>query len=138
MDDKLVRELLADHSRNPRNYGELGDPDIEWQTDNPQCLGPTHPEGDQVRLFARLSDDTPRVVETVRFTGQGCTLSQATASLVTEQMTGTPVTDVLEWDSETLEDLVGMELTPSRLKCAELALVAFRTGIEEQTETLSG
>lgn len=133
MDDKLVRELLADHSRNPRNYGELEDPDIEWQTDNPQCVGPTHPEGDQVAVSATLSDDTPRVVETVRFTGRGCTLSQATASLLTEQMTGTPVADVLEWDSETLEDLVGMELTPSRLKCAELALVAFRQAMQDRT-----
>ncbi len=75
MDDKLVRELLADHSRNPRNYGELEDPDIEWQADNPQCVGPTHPEGDQVAVSAIVSDDTPRIVETVRFTGRGCTLS---------------------------------------------------------------
>ncbi len=71
------------------------------------------------------------VVETVRFTGEGCTLSQATASLLTEQMIDTPVTDIVGWDSETLEDLVGMELTPSRLKCAELALVAFRAALEE-------
>lgn len=136
MDDRLVRELLADHSRNPRNYGPLPDPDVECGTDNPQCVGPTHPEGDQVTVAATLSDDTPPVVEAVRFRGQGCTLSQATASLLTEQMTGTPVTEVIEWDSETLEGLVGMELTPSRLRCAELALVAFRNAIEDH-ETVS-
>jgi nitrogen fixation NifU-like protein len=129
MDDRLVRELLADHSRSPRNYGPLTDPDVEQQADNPQCVGPTHPEGDQVTVAATLSDDTPPIVETVRFTGEGCTLSQATASLLTEQMTGVPVTDVVEWDSETIEDLVGMELTPSRLRCAELALVAFREAV---------
>ncbi len=131
MEDRLVRELLADHSRNPRNYGELTASDIERQTDNPQCVGPTHPEGDQVTVAATLSEGTPPVVETVRFTGRGCTLSQATASLLTEQMTGTPVPEVVGWDSETLEDLVGMELTPSRLKCAELALVAFRKAVQD-------
>lgn len=131
MNDKFVQELLADHSRNPRNYGTLSDPDIEWQTDNPQCVGPTHPEGDQVSIAATLSEDTPPVVDTVRFTGAGCTLSQAAASLLTEQMVGTPVTEVIEWDSETIEELVGMELTPSRLKCAELALVAFRKAIDD-------
>jgi len=126
MEDRLVRERLADHSQNPRNYGELSDPDIRHQTENPQCVGPTHPEGDQVTIEVVLSEDTPPVVDTVRFTGQGCTLSQAAASLLTERMVGTAATDVIEWDSEMLEELVGMELTPSRLKCAELALIAFR------------
>ncbi len=60
-------------------------------------------------------------------------VSQATASLLTEQMTGTPVADVLEWDSETPENLAGMGLTPSRLKCAELALVAFRQAVQDRT-----
>ncbi|QFU84703.1 iron-sulfur cluster assembly scaffold protein [Natronorubrum aibiense] len=134
MNNSFVRELLADHSRNPRHYGELSSPDLEWQTDNPQCVGPTHPEGDQVTLTATLSEDTPPVVETVRFTGRGCTLSQATASLLTERMIGESVADILEWDSETLEELVGMDLTPSRLKCAELALMAFRKAVETHEE----
>jgi nitrogen fixation NifU-like protein len=78
-----------------------------------------------------LSDETPPVVETVQFTGRGCTLSQATASLLSEQMIGAPVTEIVEWDSETLEGVVGMDLTPSRLRCAELALVAFRNAAED-------
>lgn len=131
MDKTLIRELLADHSRNPRNYGTLTDPDIEHETSNPQCVGPTHPDGDEITVTVNLSDETPPVVETVQFTGRGCTLSQATASLLSEQMIGTPVTDIVEWDSETLEDLVGMDLTPSRLRCAELALVAFRNAAED-------
>lgn len=138
MDKTLIRELLADHSRNPRNYGTVTEPDIEHETDNPQCVGPTHPEGDEIRVTAKLSDETPQVVESVGFTGRGCTLSQATASLLTEQMIGTPVTDIVEWDSETLEDLVGMDLTPSRLKCAELALVAFRKAVEDGRGTADG
>lgn len=131
MDDGFVRELLADHQRNPRNYGQLEDPDFERQTENPQCVGPTHPEGDQVTLQVNFSEDDPPVVEAVRFTGAGCTLSQAAASLLTEQMVGTPVDEVLAWDGESIEDLVGMELTPARLQCAELALVAIRQAFRD-------
>lgn len=135
MDDRLVRELLTDHARNPRHYGDLSDPDIEWQATNPQCVGPTHPDGDQVTLQAVLSDDDA-VIEAVRFRGEGCTLSQAGASLLTEHMAGTPVADVLAWESDRVEERVGMELTPSRLRCAELALAAFRHGIEaRETDT---
>lgn len=131
MDDRLVRELLADHQRNPRNYGQLSDPDIEGQAENPQCVGPTHPEGDQVTLQATLSADDPPIVESVRFTGEGCTLSQAGASLLTEQLVRTPVDEVVAWDSDTIEELVGMQLTPPRLQCAELVLLAFRRGLDD-------
>ena len=131
MDDAFVRELLADHSRNPRNHGALADPDVDGRTENPRCVGPTHPEGDQVRVTATLSDEDPPVVEAVRFRGRGCTLSQATASLLSERMSGTPVREVVAWDGETLEETVGMDLTPSRLKCAELMLVAFRAGVAD-------
>lgn len=131
MDDALVRELLADHSRNPRHYGELPDPDVERRAENPQCVGPTHPTGDQVTLRMTLTDDDPPVVESVRFTGTGCTLSQASASLLTERLVGTAVDEALGWDRNTIESLVGMDLTPSRLQCAELALLAFRQGVAD-------
>jgi nitrogen fixation NifU-like protein len=139
MDDALVRELLADHARNPRNFGQLSDPDIDWEATNPQCVGPTHPEGDQVTVQATLSGDDPPSIQDIRFRGRGCTLSQATASLLTEQMSGTPLTEAITWDGDTIEEFVGMELTPSRLQCAELALVALRQGVETQglTEDLS-
>ena len=129
MDNKFVRELLGDHSRNPRNYGELQTPDLEAEMTNPQCVGPTHPEGDRVRLQATLSDDET-TVERVRFTGEGCTLSQAGASLLSEEMLGTPVSEIVEWDSDYIEEQVGMDLTPSRLHCAELILTAVRQAVD--------
>jgi len=131
MDNKFVRELLGDHSRNPRKYGELPDPDIEAEMTNPQCVGPTHPQGDRVRIQATLSDDST-IVENVRFTGDGCTLSQASASLLSQQMIGTAVSEIGEWDSEFIEEHVGMDLTPSRLQCAELILTAFRQALEDE------
>ena len=131
MDDKLVREMLGDHSRNPRHYGELQSPDIEAEMTNPQCVGPTHPDGDRVSLQVTLGDEG-NIVEAVRFTGDGCTLSQAGASLLSEQMVGSAVSEIIEWDNEYIEERVGMELTPSRLQCAELILSAFRQAIEDQ------
>lgn len=130
MDDKLVQEMLRDHSRNPRNYGELQSPDIEAEMTNPQCVGPTHPDGDRVSLQVALSDEG-NIVEAVRFTGDGCTLSQAGASLLSEQMVGTAVSEIIEWDNEHIEERVRMELTPSRLQCAELVLTAFRQAVED-------
>ena len=131
MDKKFVQELLGDHSRNPRNYGELESPDIEAEMTNPQCVGPTHPDGDRVRLQATLSDDGT-TVETVGFTGEGCTLSQAGASLLSEAMVGASVSEITEWDADYIEKHVGMDLTPSRLHCAELILTAFRQAVEEK------
>ena len=123
--------MLGDHSQNPRNYGEFQSPDIESEMTNPQCVGPTHPDGDRVSLQATLSDDES-TVEAVRFTGDGCTLSQAAASLLSEQMVDTAVSEINEWDSEYIEELVGMDLTPSRLQCGELVLAAFRQAVEDQ------
>ena len=136
MAKKFVQELLGDQSRNPRNYGELPEPDIEAEMTNPQCVGPTHPEGDQVRIQATLSDDES-TVETVRFTGDGCTLSQAAASLISAEMIGASVSEISEWDAEFIEERVGMELTPSRLQCAELILTAFRQALDEPTDSSS-
>ena len=136
MDKKFVQELLGDHSRNPRNYGELPEPDIEAEMTNPQCVGPTHPEGDRVRIQATLTDDES-TVETVRFTGDGCTLSQAAASLLSTEMIGGSVSEVNEWDAEYIEERVGMELTPSRLQCAELILTAFRQALDDPTDSSS-
>jgi nitrogen fixation NifU-like protein len=129
MTDAFVRELLADHSRNPRHYGRLSNPDLECETENPQCVGPTHPDGDRVAVDVRLSEDSPPTVEAVRFTGEGCTLSQATASLLAEGMVDTPLAEVLAWDGAFIEDHVGMELTPARLQCAELVLLAVRQAV---------
>ena len=131
MDDKLVEEMLRDHSRNPRHYGELNSPDVEAEVTNPQCVGPTHPDGDRVSLQVTLSDDG-NTVKDVRFTGDGCTLSQAGASLLSEQMVGTAVSEILGWDNEYIEERVGMELIPSRLQCAELLISAFRQAVENQ------
>ena len=99
MDDKLVEEMLRDHSRNPRHYGELKSPDVEAEVTNPQCVGPTHPDGDRVSLQVTLSDDG-NTVKNVRFTGSGLTLIQTGGALWSVQMVGTDVYEDLGWKNE--------------------------------------
>jgi len=128
MNNAYVRELLTDHSRNPQNYGTISDPDLSERVDNPQCVGPTHPEGDWISISLTVSDDEPHVIDSVRFEGAGCTLSQAATSLLTQQMKGTEIEEVRNWDREFIEQQVGMDLTPARLQCAELVVRAVRRG----------
>ncbi len=128
MNNAHVRERLADHRRHPRNYGSLSEPDLSERVENPQCVGPTHPNGDWVSVSLTVSDEEPHVIEAVRFEGAGCTLSQAAASLLTDQMGGTELDIVRRWDSEFIEQHVGMDLTPARLQCAELVVRAIQQG----------
>lgn len=128
MNNAYVRELLADHSSNPRNYGTVPKPDLSKRVDNPQCVGPTHPEGDWISLSLTVSEDEPHVIQSARFEGSGCTLSQAATSLLIQQMEGKKIEAVRNWDSEFIEQQVGMDLTPTRLQCAELAVRAIQLG----------
>lgn len=128
MNNTYVRELLADHSNNPRNYGPVSDPDLSEKVDNPQCVGPTHPDGDWVSVSLTVSDDESPVVESVGFEGAGCTLSQAATSLLTQEMTGKTIEEIRSWDSAFIEQQVGMDLTPTRLQCAELVVRAIQQG----------
>jgi len=128
MNNTYVRELLADHSNNPRNYGPVSDPDLSEKVDNPQCVGPTHPDGDWVSVSLTVSDDESPVVESVGFEGAGCTLSQAATSLLTQEMTGKTIEEIRSWDSAFIEQQVGMDLTPARLQCAELVVRAIQQG----------
>mgnify|MGYP000179036196 FL=1 len=128
MNNAYVRELLTDYSRNPQNYGTIADPDLSERVENPQCVGPTHPEGDWISISLIVSDNEQHVIDSVRFEGAGCTLSQAPTSLLTQQMKWTEIEEVRNWDREFIEQQVGMDLTPARLQCAELVVRAVRQG----------
>jgi nitrogen fixation NifU-like protein len=111
-------EVILDHWRNPRNKGRLESPDVVAVEANPVC-------GDVVRLELALKDGR---VEDVRFDGQGCAISQASASLLTEMIKGRPVDEVQGMrDEELLAALGGVIKT--RLSCALLPLRALRKGL---------
>lgn len=119
MDDSIYREQIIDLYENPLNYGELKDPDFSYEEDNPLC-------GDVIRIEIRL-DDENRVAE-VAWRGDGCAISQASASLLTEAIKGKSLDEVKGFTNEQLLELVGIPLSMARVKCALLSLKVLKAG----------
>jgi nitrogen fixation NifU-like protein len=134
MIQSFYREIVLDHFERPRNRRELEDANIEEHIDNPLC-------GDHVTVYANLQDDT---FEEVSFTGRGCSISQASASMLTEQLTGKSRDEADEkiqaflemMRTEEREDLgelaalKGIVQTPNRIRCATLAWEAMRRALD--------
>jgi len=110
--DSIYRDQILDHYRNPRNRGTLEHPDRTAFDSNPLC-------GDEIRVDLRLNGD---VVEEMRFTGRGCAISQAATSMLSEEVVGRTLDEVKALTRQDVLDLLGIPLTPVRLKCALLGL----------------
>jgi nitrogen fixation NifU-like protein len=117
--DDLYRENILDHFQNPRNYGRLNDPDISYEDDNPLC-------GDVIRLEIILDDQD--YVKEVAFSGDGCAISQASASMLTEEILGKSLEEVKQISKADILDMLGIQLGPVRIKCALLALKVLKAG----------
>ncbi|MEE9163238.1 MAG: SUF system NifU family Fe-S cluster assembly protein [Thermoplasmata archaeon] len=125
MSYEMYQEAILDHYQNPRNKGNLDPFDIWAREDNPLC-------GDEIALFLRLSDD--RVVEDVKFQGQGCAISQASASMLTVKLKGKTLEEVLAVDEDALLKTLGIPISHARLKCALLSLSTLRIGLRAYQE----
>jgi nitrogen fixation NifU-like protein len=110
--DQLYREYILDHYKNPRNFGDLPQPDAEFEDRNPLC-------GDEMGVQIKLAGDR---IEDLRFHGQGCAISQASASIISEELIGKTVAEVAEFDRNFVTEEIGLELSPTRLKCGLLGL----------------
>jgi len=115
----LYREHILDHYQNPRHHGELEDPDISQEEYNPLC-------GDRLVLQLKLEDDH---VADVKFHGEGCAISQASASMLTELVEGKSVDELKALTKEDILDMLGIPIGPVRLKCALLPLKALKAGV---------
>ena len=111
--DQLYREQILDHYKQPRNWGELEDPDYEFEDNNPLC-------GDVLKVQLKVDGDG--VVQDLRFSGAGCAISQASASLVSDEIKGMKVDDVVRLDREAVLELLGIDISATRMKCAMLGL----------------
>jgi nitrogen fixation NifU-like protein len=111
--DDLYREQILEHYKRPHNFGELADADLEFEDNNPLC-------GDELRVQLVLDDD--RRITDVAFSGHGCAISQASASLVSDEIKGMPVDDLLRLDKSFVLELLGIDISATRLKCALLSL----------------
>ncbi|HEX7078053.1 MAG TPA: SUF system NifU family Fe-S cluster assembly protein [Candidatus Eisenbacteria bacterium] len=117
--DDFFRQNILDHYQNPRNFGTLDHPDISAEDSNPLC-------GDKIRMDLMVKDGR---VEDVRFTGVGCSISRAAASMLTEEIKGKTLEEVKRLSRDDVLELLGIELGPVRLKCALLALKTLKVGV---------
>ena len=124
--DDLYREFILEHYRNPQNYGSMSDPTFEAEGQNPLC-------GDELHVQVAVDDE--QTITDVRFTGQGCAISQAAMSILSEEIVGKRLDDVALMSREDIVELLGIELTPVRLKCALLGLVVVKMGMYEHAGT---
>jgi nitrogen fixation protein NifU and related proteins len=117
--DELYREEILDHYKHPRHHGTLEHPDISYEDANPLC-------GDEIRIDLKVKDG---VIEDVAFSGHGCSISQASASMLCERIVGRPLDEVKKLTREDVLGMLGIELGPVRLKCALLALKTLKAGV---------
>ena len=114
--DALYRDYILDHYKRPRNFGELDPHDLEWHDHNPLC-------GDDLGVHVRVEDGK---IADLRFHGQGCAISQAAASIASEELIGMPIEEVARLPGSWVVELLGIEISPTRRKCALLNLKVMR------------
>jgi nitrogen fixation NifU-like protein len=119
--DDIYREQILEHARYPHNFGTLDHPTISHEEYNPLC-------GDRVRIDLLIEDG---VIADVRFSGKGCAISQASASMLTDEIKGMDVETAKAFSKDDLLMLIGIPLSknPTRLKCALLSLKALKAGL---------
>ncbi|MDK6863964.1 MULTISPECIES: Fe-S cluster assembly sulfur transfer protein SufU [Nosocomiicoccus] len=137
--EQLYRSVIMDHYKHPRNKGELDSGTITIDMNNPTC-------GDEIRLMLEVKDN---IIDDVRFEGHGCSISMASASMMTEAVKGKNVECALEMADEFSKMMLGEEYTitddmgdiealsgvsqfPARIKCATLSWKALEKGVKEE------
>jgi len=116
----MYQENILDHYKKPRNFGELPDAKFKAHAANPLC-------GDELDFF--LTFDEQEKVSDVKFTGRGCTITIASASMLSEKLQGMSRAEVEKFSNEQIIQLLGVPVNPSRLKCATLALETVQQAI---------
>src|SRR5918994_7609816 len=111
--DELYRDQILEHYKRPHNFGRLEDFDLEFADSNPFC-------GDEQHAFLKLGEDG--MVAEVSFEGQGCAISTAATSLLTDELEGMSPQEILALPKDYVLDLLGIDISATRMKCALLGL----------------
>ncbi len=117
----IYAENIMDHFNDPRNKGQIKNPDIKHKEFNPFC-------GDQIEITVKL--DSKKNIEEIKFQGKGCSISQASASMLTDLVKKKSTEEVKKLSKEDILDLLNIPIGPVRMKCALLALDTIQNGIK--------
>lgn len=117
---EIYRENILDHYRDPHHHGLFETADISEQGHNPIC-------GDELGISLQLGENN--TVSDICWTGHGCAISQASMSMLSDQLIGMPLANVLKLDKQTVFDMLGIPVGPARMKCALLSLRTVQKGI---------
>jgi nitrogen fixation NifU-like protein len=111
--DELYRDQILEHYKRPHNFGRIEQPDLEFEDTNPFC-------GDEQHVTIKLDGDD-KVAE-VAFDGKGCAISTAATSLLTDELVGMSRDELLKLPKDFVLELLGIEISATRMKCAMLGL----------------
>lgn len=117
----LYREQILDHYRNPHNQGVLNPNDASFEDTNPLC-------GDRIRMDVRIENNT---LAEVAFSGRGCAISQASASILTDLVKGETIDEIMAFDKDDLLEELGIPISPARVKCALLGLHVLKGALDQ-------
>ena len=120
-EEEIYKENILDHYKNPRNFGELEKAEIKESELNPVC-------GDMIKLFVKL--DERKKVKDVKFKGNGCAISVAATSMLTEELKGKSLEEVKKISKEDIFNMLGIKLGVVRMKCGLLCLNTLNKGIK--------
>ncbi len=118
----MYRQQILDHYKNPRNYGEIEDATFTHVGENPMC-------GDTIEMDVVLDDDE-ETIEAIAFQGDGCAISQASASMLSKRLEGMTIEELETMDRDDVIDMLGVDISPMRVKCAVLAEKVAQDGAE--------
>ena len=121
----LYAEEILDHYKHPRHFGHLDEPTLVYHDRNPLC-------GDEITLELKVVDGK---VADMAFTGHGCAISRAAASMMSEEIIGKSLEELKGYDKESILDLLGIEVGPVRIKCALLPLKALKAAVWGLTDS---
>jgi nitrogen fixation NifU-like protein len=117
--EQMYHENILDHYKHPHNFGKMSNASVHHHEYNPLC-------GDEIEMFLNIEDG---MIADVRFAGKGCAISQASASMLTDAIKGETTKAVEQLQKENILEMLGITLSPVRLKCAMLSLDTVKNAI---------
>lgn len=122
----LYRQEILDHYKYPRNFGHLDKPDVEIEDRNISC-------GDRIKMEIKIKVDSLRskIIDDIRFSGEGCAISQASASMLTQKVKKMSAGKIMKLTTEDILKMLEVDLTPTRVKCALLPLEVIQRAVAQ-------